>query len=235
MTQRVDATAAYVLHTRPYRETSLLVDLLTLEHGLVSVVARGARRPGSRLRASLQPFQLLQVGWQGRAELKNLSSAEATELGAMLQGRSLLCGLYLNELVQRLLRPFDPHPRLFVLFRYALNELKLANDIEGALRTFERQLLEQLGFALDCSSLMADACYDWHADTGLRPCVAGQGFPGAHLLAIEQDCYDDPAVRRTAKHLMRVRLAALLGDRPLRSRELFLKRNLLKREGAKDD
>ncbi|GAA0791034.1 DNA repair protein RecO [Marinobacterium sediminicola] len=230
MTQRVDATAAYVLHSRPYRETSLLVDLLTLEHGLVSVVARGARKPGSRLRASLQPFQLLQVGWQGRTDLKNLRMAETTEVGAMLQGRALLCGLYLNELVQRLLSPFDPHPRIFVLFRYALNELKLATDIEGALRTFERQLLEQLGFALDCSAVTDDNCYEWHAETGLRPCRSGKGFPGTHLLSIEQDCYDDPAVRRTAKQLMRVRLAPLLGDKPLRSRELFLKR-----KGAKDD
>ncbi len=235
MAQRVDATAAYVLHTRPYRETSLLVDLLTLEHGRVSVVARGARKPGSRLRASLQPFQLLQVGWQGRTELKNLRSAEATEVGAMLQGKALLCGLYLNELLQRLLGPLDPHPRLFVLFRYALNELKLATDIEGALRTFERQLLEQLGFALDCSGVVAAGRYDWRPETGLQPSLTERGFPGMHLLAIEQDCYDDPAVRRTAKRLMRVRLAALLGDKPLHSRELFLKRNIPKHEGAKDD
>ncbi|MBA4501375.1 DNA repair protein RecO [Marinobacterium marinum] len=230
MAQRVDATAAYVLHTRPYRETSLLVDLLTLEYGVVSVVARGARKPGSRLRLCLQPFQLLQVGWQGRTELKNLRSAEATEVGALLQGRALLCGLYLNELLQRLLSPFDPHPKLFVLFRYALNELKSARDIEGALRTFERQLLEQMGFALDSSVLRPDRWYGWHPESGLQPVGIGQGFSGAHLLSIEQDCYDDPAVRRTAKQLMRLRLAALLGDRPLRSRELFLKR-----KGAKDD
>lgn len=230
MAQRVEATAAYVLHARPYRETSLLIDLLTLEHGLVSVVARGARKPGSRLRPCLQPFQLLQVGWQGRSELKSLRMAEATEVGAMLQGRSLLCGLYLNELVQRLLSPFDPQPRVFVLFRYALNELKLATDIEGALRTFERQLLEQLGFALDCSSVAAERCYEWRPDAGLRPCDSGAGIPGDHLIAIEHDRYEDPAVRRSAKRLMRVRLAELLGDRPLRSRELFLKR-----KGAKDD
>lgn len=224
MAQRVDAAAAYVLHTRPYRETSLLVDLLTLEYGLVSMVARGARKPGSRLRATLQPFQLLQVSWHGRAELKNLRSAETTEVGAMLQGRSLLCGLYLNELVQRLLSPLDPHPRLFVLFRYALNELKLATDIEGALRTFERQLLEQLGFALDCSTVQPGCVYGWREESGLIPASEGRGIAGEHLLAIEQDCYDDPDVRRSAKYLMRVRLAALLGGKPLRSRELFLKR-----------
>lgn len=230
MAQRVDEAAAYVLHSRPYRETSLLVDLLTLEQGLVSVVARGARKPGSRLRATLQPFQLLQVGWQGRSELKNLRTAEAVEVAPMLQGRALLCGLYLNELVQRVLRPLDPHPRLFVLFRYAVNELKQAQDIEGALRTFERQLLEQLGFGLDCSQVRTDVRYHWDAEAGLRPSTAERGIPGEHLLAIEQDCYDDPAVRRSAKQLMRQRLAPLLGERPLRSRELFLKR-----KGAEDD
>ncbi|MBR9829780.1 MAG: DNA repair protein RecO [Oceanospirillales bacterium] len=230
MAQRVDTAAAYVLHSRPYRETSLLVDLLTLEHGLVSLVARGARKPGSRLRATLQPFQLLQVGWQGRSELKNLNGAETTEIGALLQGRSLLCGLYLNELVQRLLSPHDPHPKLFVLFRYALNELALARDIEGALRTFERQFLELLGFGLDCSIVVPAYVYGWSHDNGLQRQSEGMGFSGEHLLAIEQDCYDDPAIRRSAKHLMRMRLAALLGDKPLRSRELFLKR-----KGAKDD
>ncbi len=231
MDQRVDAAAAYVLHARPYRETSLLIDLFTLEHGLVSVVARGARKPGSRLRALLQPFQSLQVAWQGRSELKNLRSAEATETSCMLQGRALLCGLYLNELLQRLLRPHDPHPRLFVYFRYALNELKLSQDIEGALRTFERQLLEQLGFALNAGALQPERRYVWSEERGLVV-VEGMssGWPGSHLLAIEQDQYDDPAVRRSAKQLMRLRLAPLLGEKPLRSRELFMKR-----KGTKDD
>lgn len=231
MDQRVDAAAAYVLHARPYRETSLLIDLFTLEHGLVSVVARGARKPGSRLRALLQPFQSLQVAWQGRSELKNLRSAEATETSCMLQGRALLCGLYLNELLQRLLRPHDPHPRLFVYFRYALNELKLSQDIEGALRTFERQLLEQLGFALNAGALQPERRYVWSEERGLVVVESmSSGWPGSHLLAIEQDQYDDPAVRRSAKQLMRLRLAPLLGEKPLRSRELFMKR-----KGTKDD
>ena len=93
MAQRVDASAAYVLHSRPYRETSLLVDLFTLEQGKISAVARGARRAGSRMRATLQPFQSLHMGWQGRSELKNLSQAETSEIQPPLQGRALLCGL----------------------------------------------------------------------------------------------------------------------------------------------
>lgn len=230
MSQRVDAAAAYVLHSRPYRETSLLVDLLTLEHGKVSVVARGARKPGSRLRSTLQPFQSLQVGWQGRTDLKTLCMAEPVESLLMLQGKSLLCGLYLNELLQRLLRPFDSHPRLFVYFRYALNELRLGQDLEGALRTFERQLLEQLGFALDTRSLQPGLSYRLDPERGLIVCNRADAYPAEHLQAIAEDHYDDPAVRRSAKRLMRNRLTPLLGDRPLHSRELFLKR-----KGVQDD
>lgn len=224
MNQRVDAAAAYVLHSRPYRETSLLVDLLTLEHGKVSVVARGARKPGSRLRSTLQPFQSLQVGWQGRTELKTLRMAEPVESLLMLQGRSLLCGLYLNELLQRLLRPFDPHPRLFVYFRYALNELRLDRDLEGALRTFERQLLEQLGFGLDTTGVQPGLSYRLDPDRGLVGCTQPGAYPAEHLQAIAEDHYDDPAVRRSAKRLMRHQLTPLLGEQPLKSRELFLKR-----------
>lgn len=230
MSQRVDAAAAYVLHTRPYRETSLLVDLLTLEQGRVSLVARGARKPGSRLRATLQPFQSLQVGWQGRGELKTLRTAEPVESLLMLQGRSLLCGLYLNELLQRLLRPMDPHPRLFVYYRYALNELRQGQDLEGALRTFERQLLEQLGFGLEMSALQPGQSYRLDPERGLVPGTGPETYLAEHLQAIAEDRYDDPAVRRSAKRLMRNRLTPLLGDRPLRSRELFLKR-----KGVQDD
>ncbi|MDY6891066.1 MAG: DNA repair protein RecO [Pseudomonadota bacterium] len=224
MRDRVDAAAAYVLHSRPYRETSLLVDLLTLEHGKVSVVARGARRPSSRLRATLQPFQSLQVGWQGRTELKTLRLAEPIESLRLPQGAALLCGLYLNELLARLLRPFDPHPRLFLYFRCALDELRLGQDLEGALRTFEGQLLEQLGYGLDTGALQPGRRYRLDPERGLVPSDRGDGYPAEHLLAIAAHRYADPAVRRSAKRLMRNRLTPLLGERPLRSRELFLKR-----------
>jgi len=141
MSQRVEASAGYVLHSRPYRETSLLVDFLTLEQGRISAVARGARRPRARLRSTLQPFQTLQLGWQGRQELKTLGTVEAVEISPPLSGRALLCGLYVNELLQRLLQPGEPCPRLFLYYRYVLNELLEGRDLEGALRTFERQLL----------------------------------------------------------------------------------------------
>ncbi|SEG72662.1 DNA repair protein RecO [Marinobacterium lutimaris] len=223
MSPRVDASAGYVLHSRPYRETSLLVDLLTLEQGLISAVAKGARRPRARLRSSLQPFQSLQLGWQGRHELKNLSQVETVEISPPLAGRSLLCGLYVNELLQRLLQPGEPCPRLFLYYRYVLNELQSGDDIEGALRTFERQLLEELGFSLDLSVKDSALSYTYQSEQGLIPSRSGTAYPGSHLRAIAEDDYSDPGVRRSAKLLMREVLGELLGDRPLNSRLLFSK------------
>ncbi|KEA65571.1 DNA recombination and repair protein RecO [Marinobacterium lacunae] len=222
MSQRVESSAGYVLHTRPYRESSLLVDLLTLEEGKISAVARGARRPKSRLRAALQPFQVLQLGWHGRHELKNLGGVEHVEVQPPLSGTALLCGLYVNELLQRLLQSGESCPRIFLYYRYVLNELQSGEDIEGALRTFERQLLEELGFGLGLHGLDTRLEYRFESQLGLVPAVAGQGgYSGRLLAAIAEDNYRDEEVRRCAKRLMRQALGDLLGDRPLNSRLLF--------------
>ncbi len=227
MDYRLDGQAAYVFHARPYRDTSQLVDCFTLEYGKVSLVARGARRPGSKLRASIQPFVPLQLGWQGRNELKTLSLAEAVAPPLFLQGRALLCGLYLNELLQRLLQPSDPHPRLYVYYQYALNELLSGQDIEGALRTFERRLLLEVGYALDLQALDPEGQYLLRPEGGLQRIaavnnrLASRCFGGQQLLAISEDDYSDLHTRRAAKRLMRLALDQMLGGRSLNSRELF--------------
>ncbi len=224
MAHRAEQAAAYVLHTRPYRETSLLVDLFTLEYGRVSVVARGAKRSSSSRRFTLQPFQPVHVSWTGRHELKNLSHSEVPQVVPQPQGKALLCGLYANELLLRLLQPADPHPKLYLYYTYLLTELLQCNDLEGALRTFEKQLLQSLGYAIDFTSCHADHYYQFNAyDGGLHQAQSGQGYLGAWLLSIAEDQYDDLDVRRAAKQLMREAFAVLLGDRPLKSRELFLK------------
>jgi len=249
MDYRQDGQAAYVLHARPYRDTSLLVDCFTLEHGKVSLVVRGARRPGSRLRASIQPFVPLQLNWQGRQELKTLSLAEAVAAPLFLRGRALLCGLYVNELLQRLLQPLDPHPRLYVYYQYVLNELAAGEDIEGALRTFERQLLGETGYAPDLCGLNASTLYllDEEGSLGAVAAVpigaASRCFHGWQLQAVAQDNYSDPAVRRAAKRLMRLLIERQLGGKALRSRELFQRTRpaaagcvpAVTSEGVKDD
>ncbi len=229
MDYRVEGQAAYVLHSRPYRDTSLLVDFFTLEHGRLSAVANGARRPNSRLRPILQPFVPLQIGWRGRQELKTLSQAEPVAATLFLKGRALMCGLYVNELLERLLQPFDAHPRLYVYYQYVLNELLKAADIEGALRTFEHRLLLEQGDALDLADKVPDGVYQWNPGSGFRRVTAAPDegrlrcFYGRHLTAIAEDDYREEVTRRAAKRLMRLLLDHQLGERPLRSRELFQK------------
>ncbi|MBN1008514.1 DNA repair protein RecO [Amphritea pacifica] len=227
MSYQVEAQAAYVLHTRPYRETSLLVDLFTLEQGRVSAVVKGGRSPRSRMRAMMQPFTPLQVSWRGRHELKTLIQAEAVASPMFLKGSALICGLYVNELLERLLQPSDPHPRLYVYYQYVLNELLAASDIELALRTFEQQLLQQLGYQFDVQQCMPEVVYRYEPSQGfiavaqitetLKPFC----FSGEQLLGIVAEQYHRPEIRRAAKRLMRLALETLLGHRPLRSRELL--------------
>ncbi|HSG02889.1 MAG TPA: DNA repair protein RecO [Marinobacterium sp.] len=217
--------AAFVLHSRPYRETSLLVDLFVAEQGRLSVVARGARRPGSSLRQALQPFNQLSIRFRGRDELKTLLGAEIAEHLPALQGRSLLCGLYANELLQRLLQPLEAMPRLFLFYRYLLNELISCEDLEGALRTFEHQLLKELG-VWDDLNLLNEPYYQYNEEQGWVALLEPQArcYSLAWLREIEADRYIDANVRKAAKHLMRTKLNRLLGDKPLRSRALFERR-----------
>ncbi len=112
-TTRVSLQPAYVLHHRPYRDSSLLLEIFTPDHGRVGLVARGARSPKSRLYGVLQPFQPLLISWVGRGELATLSGAEANGPPQRLQGKSVISGFYINELLLRLLHRHDPHAALF--------------------------------------------------------------------------------------------------------------------------
>ena len=221
---------AYVLHSRPYRDSSALVDLLTLGRGLQRVVWRGAR--GQRRKMAPQLFVPLLVGMTGRTELKTLTQAEVAGPFNMLQGQSLFSGLYLNELLVRLLATGDPQPLVFAAYQHALEQLARGAPVEPLLRRFEWQLLDNLGYGF---SLMEDAsgrpldpgqAYVWHATDGLQPLpddalVSNSGLSGAALLAIAADDWSAATTLRTAKQLMRQALAVQLGDRPLISRSLF--------------
>lgn len=206
----------------------MLVDLLTLNEGRVPVVARGARRAGSQLRSALQPFALLSVRYRGREELKTLLNAEVTEFTPSLQGRSLLCGLYANELLERLLHPLVEMPDLFLYYQVLLNELRSGGDQEMALRLFEQKLLVELGEWLSFENLI-HTYYRYDLAAGLVPCsseLAG-AIPSPMLKKISQGEFSDQQVRPYAKLLMRALFAQLLGDKPLRSRSLFEKRTPL--------
>ena len=227
MNYRVERQAAYVLHTRPYRDTSALVDLLTLEYGRISVVSRGLRRPGSKVRGVLQPFVPLQVGWQGRNDLKTLTLAESTGYNGLLKGKALICALYANELLHKLLAVFDPQPKLFVYYQFLITALINA-DIEIPLRIFERQLITELGYAIDLTQIDASAIYYYDAEQKLLTLVTviqeqykSRYFHGHHLLAIANDDYSDATIRRSAKRFMRLQIDSLLEGKVLNSRDLL--------------
>ena len=232
MAGQVDQEPAFVLHRRDFRETSLLLDVFTLHHGRVSLVARGANRPKNPWKAQLQPFQALLVGWQGRSDLKTLTDAEPRPSSSLFGTRRLYCGLYLNELLQRLLPSQDACPELFATYAQTLSSLAMANNVEIPLRRFERTLMDALGqgfsweLASDCGEPVQSGrvyCFDPEQGFTARP---GYGtrlkhLSGDALLALANDDYDAPGARSVAKRVMRVLIDHLLQGRPLHSRELF--------------
>ncbi len=225
---------AYVLHTRAWRNTSLIVEAITAEAGRLGLVARGVRRPSKPSRACLQPFQPLLIAWSGRGELHTLTNVEAEQWRAPPEGRRLLAGFYCNELLMRLLEREDPHPEVFAAYDAAVTALA-ASEVtdEAILRRFELELLDGLGFApplaveADSGEVVEPGGdYDFLPEHGPVRAAGppGQGnlrVPGAHLLALAGHRLDNPETLRTARRVLRASLAPLLGSKPLKSRELY--------------
>lgn len=217
---------AFVLHTRPYKETSALLDLLTPE-GRIRAVRRGARqRTGSLAR----PFVLLDIECKGKGELKTLSRLEVSGFPLWLTGSVLYSGLYLNELLVRLLPMEDACPDIFEHYRQSLSALAQGAAIEPILRSFEWSLLNSMGygFSLDHDQLgapiLADRCYLFDPAAGfvLAQPEEVSGFWGVHLLALSAADWQAPHALQVAKRLMRLALAPHLGKQPLLSRSLFI-------------
>lgn len=230
---RIHLQPAYVLHQRPYRDSSLLLELFTPEHGRVGLVARGARAAKSRLHGVLQPFQPLLVSWAGRGELATLCGAESHGPLLRLNGQSLISGFYLNELLLRLLTRHDAHPALFDIYRETLPRLVV--EEQRALRIFEKHLLKEIGYALvlshDAGSgapVEPDKLYAYRLEQGpVRYDGAdGQGagltLRGASLLSLMNEELRDEQSLREIKPLMRAALALYLGGKPLQSRALLI-------------
>ena len=233
--RHVELVPGFVLHQRPYRETSALLEIFTPMHGRVGLVARGVHSPKSRRRGELQAFRALRLSWSERGELGTLTSVESDGPGFKLTGAAFYSAFYLNELLVRLLVRHDPHPSLFDRYKHALHALSNQSaGIELTLRLFEKQLLQEIGYGLlldvDCETgepVHADRLYDYHLEAGPIEVAPGatEGFlfPGSSLLALAQERNIDEAALRDAKRLMRVALNLYLGDKPLKSRELFAK------------
>lgn len=230
--KRITLQSAYVLHTRPYRDTSLLVEIFSHDYGRLGLVARGVRTGKSRHANLLQPFTPLLLSWSGQGELATLTGAEAAGAAPRLNGEVLLSGFYLNELLMRLLQRGDAHPALFETYITSLASLAEQAEQEPILRTFEYRLLQEIGYGLildhDVMSGEAiDPLAHYHYLPEQGPVYStgqeqdGIIIQGRTLLAISKGDYSNAEVRQEAKRLMRAALAVHLGDRPLKSRELF--------------
>lgn len=230
---------AYVLHQRPYRDSSAIAELFTPEHGRVGVVAKGVKRPKSPWRGLLQAFQPLLVSWSGRGELATLIGVDAQGEALRLPPAVMPSGFYLNELLMRLLHRHDAHVELFSCYDSTLRHLAtLAGDrqspqggLEVALRLFEIRLLAALGYALvldhDVASgtpIEREQTYCYQLERGpVAEAVGEEGISvhGSTLLAMETGCLATERDRREAKRLMRAALGRHLGDKPLFSRQLL--------------
>ena len=222
---------AFLLHSTPYRETSLVVDLFTRDHGRIAAVAKGAKRPRSALRAVLLQFQPLVATWSGNRELRTLIGAEWTGGLPAPQGDALLCAFYLNELLIRLLAREDAHPGLYDAYEQALRELSEARcPADETLRRFEWLLLRETGYAPDLETdageqpIEAGHFYRWSPASGFV--VAEPGEPaavaGSTLRALSGGGFGSAVERQQAKYLMRSMLAHHLDGAPLNTRQILI-------------
>ncbi len=222
---------AFVLHGRPYSETSLLLDLFTEGHGRVRLLAKGARSRRSPLKGALQPFTPLLVRWGGKGEVKTLRSAEPVSLSLPLSGISLYSGLYVNELVSRVLEQETSYSSLFFDYLNCLQALAATTGSpEHALREFELALLGNLGYGVDflhCAGsgepVADEMTYRYREEKGfIASLVVDQlSFTGRELRALSERRFPDVLTLRAAKRFTRMALKPYLGGKPLKSRELF--------------
>lgn len=235
--RRTDREPAFVLHSYPYKESSLIVEVFARHRGRVGLLARGARRPRSAIRGVLLAFHPLRLSWSASAELGTLTGAEWSGGQPALSGQSLMCGFYLNELLLKLLPREDAHERLFDAYAESLARLAAGQDQAAVLRGFERRLLTELGYAplLDRdaatgSPVQAVLRYAYEPErgplvtegAGARAGAQAMTVSGQTLLDMACDDYARHETREEARRLMRWLIGARLGAQPLHTREVLL-------------
>ncbi len=231
-TERLDSQEAFILHTYPFRETSLVVEVFSRLHGRVALVAKGARRPMSAFRGLLLSFQPLSLSWYGKSELRTLHRAEWQGGKPRLQGMALICGLYLNELLMRFLPRDDPHETLFSHYGETLCAMGERGNLPAILRNFEVDLLRELGYgpvlefeAGSGKPLHPERVYTYELERG-PVCGAGDfrhsvRLLGKTLLDMASGNYSDPVTQQQSKALMRMLINHHLGAQPLHTRRLL--------------
>ena len=230
---RVQNEPAWLLHHRPFRDSSQILDILSRDHGRLAVVAKGSRGAKSKLRGILRPFLPLQLSWVIRSDLGTLTGAELDGAPLSLSGDALLSGYYVNELILKLLHRHDPQPEIFVTYGKTIERLAGNNEVAEHLRRFEIELLRMLGYALNLDHdtqtkepLRSRQHYEYRAAEGPVP-ISDRGragpmvFTGAELDAIQQQQFADRAVLKNAGTLLRSVIAYHLDGKELKSRKVL--------------
>ena len=225
--RRVDLAPGYVLHHRPWRDSSRILEVLTREHGRLTLFARGVRGPAAKLSSVLQPFQPLLLSWSGRGEAPQLTGAERAALTGPLPPACLLAAFYLNELLLRLTTRHDALPELFDHYHGTLERLRTGAALAPCLRVFEKRLLDVLGYGLDLSAearsgvpLDPAGYYEFRPGSGLVPADghAAHSLCGRSLLSLAAETLSGPRELEDARRVLQAALDACLEGRPLATR-----------------
>jgi len=228
---KVDLASAFLIHRRAYRDNSLLLDFLTLEHGKIRLIGRGVRQA----KANIQMFQHLRISYAGKGDLKTLTHWEVDDAPRQIKGESLILCMYVNELITRLIHEHDPHPQIFELYQQFVTQMI---DLDQQhqywlLRIFENNLLSELGYGLDYATdlngdeIQINKNYNYQPQLGFSEQADGK-ISGNLLNLLLSECLDkipNEQQLKACRNLNRQRLNVLLGNKPLRSRELFFTKN----------
>ena len=228
---KVDLASAFLIHRRAYRDNSLLLDFLTLEYGKIRLIGRGVRQA----KANIQMFQHLRISYAGKGELKTLGHWEVDDVPRRIKGERLILCMYVNELITRLIHEHDPHPQIFEVYQQFVTQM---NDLDQQhqywlLRIFENKLLSELGYGLDYATdlngdlIQTDKNYSYQPQLGFSQQADGKisGNLLNLLLSEHLDKMPNEQQLKACRNLNRQRLNVLLGDKPLKSRELFFTKN----------
>jgi DNA repair protein RecO (recombination protein O) len=229
-TRRVWLAPAYVLHQYAYRDTSRIVEVFTAEHGRLTLFARGANGPKSKLKGVIRPFQRLLVSWSGGSEACQLVTAESDGAITNLPAGRLMSGFYLNELLLKLTERRDPHPEIFLSYAACMQSLCDGDVEEPTLRRFEKRLLHELGYGLellqtgDGLPVEQDKYYRFSLQSAPQRCVAEApgAIYGQSLADLQAERFSDSRSLRDAKRVLRAAIDACLDGRSLKSREVML-------------
>ena len=236
---RVETQIAYILHKRPFRDSSQIIEAFTREHGRISLMSRGSRGSKSKSGGLLQIFRPLLISWQGRGEMPFLNTVEMADVKApILSGKSQMSAMYINELLVYLLHKNDVHAEIFDKYHACLYALKEVENLEIVLRLFEKELLQLLGFGLNLKfdadsgeSILENHYYAYHFEHGPVLCDKNRQLKipvisGSSLIAFDNNEISSVQQRSEIKQLMRYVLAGHLGHKKLKSRELFRRPNV---------